>query len=110
MNLSELDMMDVATLTKTSSLTLPTGSYIYRIVPVERHLAAISSDDSLRLVDPSYLEEISSPHFSQVHAGVTCLETLEHDNFTLCTAGRDAVVKCWDLRSGQKTSEFRDGK
>ena len=110
MNLSELDIMDVATLTKTSPLTLPTGSYIYRIVPVERHLAAISSDDSLRLVDPSYLEEISSPHFSQVHAGVTCLETLEHDNHTLCTAGRDAVVKCWDLRSGQKTSEFRDGK
>ena len=110
MNLSEPDTMDVATLTKTSSLPLPTGSYIYRIVPVERHLAAISSDDSLRLVDPTYLQELSSPRFSQVHAGVTCLETLKHDNYALCTAGRDAVAKYWDLRSGQKTSEFRDGK
>ena len=102
--------MDVATLTKTSSLPLPTGSYIYKILPVERHLAAISSDDSLRLVDPTYLQEIQCPLFSQVHAGVTCLETLEHDNYALCTAGRDAVVRCWDLRSGQKTLELRDGK
>ena len=104
--------MDVATLTKTSSLPLPTGSYIYRIVPVEGYLAAISSDDSLRLVDPTCLQESSSPRFSQAqaHAGVTCLEAVAHDIHALCTAGRDAVAKCWDLRSGQTTAEFRDGQ
>ena len=77
---------------------------------MERHLAAISSDDSLRLLDPAYLQELSNPRFSKAHAGVTCLEAVAHDNHALCTAGRDAVAKRWDLRSGRTTAEFRDGK
>ena len=77
---------------------------------MEPYLAAISSDDSLRLVDPTYLQEYSSPRFSQAHAGVTCLEAVAHDNHALCTAGRDAVAKRWDLRLGQATAQFRDGK
>ena len=102
--------MKIATLTQTSSLSLPTNSYVYEIVPVEAHIAAISSDDSLRLVDRTTLRELSTPLFSQVHKGVTCLESLETNKYSLCTAGRDALVRLWDLRSGRISSEFSDGK
>lgn len=102
--------MQVAALTTTSSLSLPANSYIYRIVPVGSRLAAISSDDSLRIIDPNTLQESSDGIVKDVHAGVTCLETIDNDHNSILTAGRDATTRCWDLRSGKKTAEFGDGK
>jgi WD40 repeat protein len=102
--------MQFAALTTTSSLSLPADSYIYRIVSVGATLAAISSDDSLRIIDPSTLQEVSDGIVKNVHAGVTCLERIDNDHNTILTAGRDAAIRCWDLRSGKKTSEFSDGK
>jgi len=102
--------MRTATLTKISLLSLPADSYIYRTVPVGEKLAAISSDDSLRIVDPSTLQEVSDGILKDSHAGVTCLEGIDNDGNTLMTAGRDAAIRCWDLRSGKKTLEFSDGK
>ena len=101
-----------ATLTTTSSLSLPTDSYIYKIVQVNNSLlAAISSDDSLRLLQLETLQEIGGGVVEKVHAGVTCLQVVDHDpNGLLMTAGRDAVVRSYDLRTGgQETLQLGDG-
>ncbi|MCJ1459316.1 hypothetical protein MMC28_009693 [Mycoblastus sanguinarius] len=98
--------MKIAALTATSSLSLPTDSYIYRVLPVKSTLAAISSDDSLRLIDSATLREISGGILDRVHDGVTCLTNLDSDQNSLLTAGRDAAVRCWDLRSGKKRFEL----
>lgn len=103
--------MRLANLTTTSSLSLPPGSYIYKIIPVNAHLAAISSDDSLRLIDPQTLREIASGGvLKKVHDGVSCLQAVDHDPNSVLTAGRDAVVCHYDLRVGQKTMHFSDGQ
>ena len=101
--------MKIAALTATSSLSLPTDSYIYRVLPVKSTLAAISSDDSLRLIDSATLREISGGILDRVHDGVTCLTNLDSDQNSLLTAGRDAAVRCWDLRSGKKRFELLNG-
>ena len=103
-------MMRLASLTATSILSLPADSYIYKIVQVNGHLAAISSDDSLRLIDPKTLREIASGVLKNVHDGVTCLQAVDHDPNSLLTAGRDAVVRRYDLRVGQKTMQLSDGQ
>ena len=85
-------------------------SYIYKILQVNSNLAAISSDDSLRIIDSTSLKEIAGGVLKNVHAGVTCLEAPENDKNVFLTAGRDAVVRSWDLRSGRSTLELSDGK
>lgn len=102
--------MHTANLTEKSLLSLLENSYVYKILPVNNgHLAAISSDDSLRIVDARTLQEISGGTLRNVHHGVTCLEPVANDPASVCTAGRDGTVKRWDLRSGKSTLEFRDG-
>lgn len=102
--------MKVASLTTTSSLSLPVDSYIYKVVHVNGNLAAISSDDSLRLIDLETLREITGGVLKNVHDGVTCLQTVDHDPNCVLTAGRDAAVQQHDLRSGQKTMQLGDGQ
>ena len=102
--------MRLARLTTTSSLTLPADSYIYEVVKINGNLAAISSDDSLRLVDLRTLQEIADAVLKNVHDGVTCLQAVDHDPSGLLTAGRDAVVQRYDMRLGQKTMQFGDGQ
>ncbi|KAF6234942.1 hypothetical protein HO173_006872 [Letharia columbiana] len=102
--------MRFASLTTTSISSLPADSYIYKIVIVNGNLAAISSDDSLRLLDLQTLREIAGGVLNNVHDGVTCLQVVDHDPHSLLTAGRDAVVRRYDLRSGQKTMQFGSDK
>ena len=112
--------MRFANLTTTSSLSLPPNTYIYQITPVTTHLlAAISSDDSLRLIDPSTLQEITTTSgggggrgvLQNVHSGVTSLQAVHDDPNGLLTAGRDGMVCRYDLRIGmKKTMQFSDGK
>lgn len=102
--------MRFASLTTTSLLSLPADSYIYEIVHVNGNLAAISSDDSLRLIDLQTLREIPGGVLNNVHEGVTCLQIVDPDPNSLLTAGRDAVVQRHDLRSGQKTMQLGDGQ
>ena len=99
--------MRVASLTATSSLSLPANSYIYQIVNVNDKLAAISSDDSLRLIDLQSLREIDGGVLNNVHDGVTCLRLVDHEPNCLLTAGRNGVVQGYDLRFGQKTMQLR---
>ena len=102
--------MRVASLTTTSSLSFATDSYIYKIVHVNGNLAAISSDDSLRLIDLETLREIAGGVLRNVHDGVTCLQSVDQDPNSVLTAGRDAVVQRYDLRLGQKTMQLGDGQ
>ena len=102
--------MRLASLTTTSFLSLPANSYIYRIVHVNGNIAAISSDDSLRLIDINTLREIAGGVLNNVHDGITCLQVVDDDPYGLLTAGRDAVVQRYDLRSGQKIMQVSDGQ
>lgn len=102
--------MRLANLTTTSSLRLPADSYIYEIAQVNGSLAAISSDDSLRLIDLKTLRETAGGVLLNVHDGVTCLRAVDNDPNGLLTAGRDAVVQRYDLRIGQKTMQISDGQ
>lgn len=106
--------METATLQTSSSLFLPPESYIYRLQPVNNAgalIAAISSDDSLRLFDLERLGAIESTAvdcaahnaLKDIHKGVTCLEAFgPQQEYCVLTAGRDGAVRGWDLRSGKK--------
>ena len=78
--------------------------YIYQIQNL-RHgdeLAALCSDDSVRAFQPASLASAPSWVLPTNHEGVTQLRTQRWDNQALIlTAGRDGVVKAWDLRMCQ---------
>ncbi|KAL6713822.1 hypothetical protein ACLMJK_008316 [Lecanora helva] len=110
--------MPTATPLHTSPLSLPPETYIYSLLPLSPPptplLAAISSDNSLRFVDPHTLTEIPDGVFEDVHegdGGVTCLanEEGEGSGGLVFTAGRDGVIRGWDGRvRGGKIGEWRD--
>ena len=70
-------------------------------------LATTTSDDSLRMLDPTTLQLVAC--INRVHDGVTCLKPFDADQASILTAGRDAVVRCWDLRSGKAELELGNG-
>ena len=90
----------------SSSLSLPSGTYIYSIVPVSTRLAALSSDDSIRVFDKSTLTLLPGGCLSSVHDGVTCISVYDETTGELATAGKDGRLRCWDVRSGKKVVEF----
>ncbi|OKL56014.1 hypothetical protein UA08_08640 [Talaromyces atroroseus] len=95
--------MHVLHQTAASSLSLPSGSYIYAIAAAPSHFAAISSDDSLRLFDGQSLQPLAITS-AKAHDGVTALKEFHGsttDTYLLATAGRDGAVRLWDVRSGQ---------
>ncbi|KAL9103604.1 MAG: hypothetical protein Q9163_001368 [Psora crenata] len=78
----------------TSRLSLPAASYVYKIVRCldSTRVGAISSDDSIRIVEATTLQETTGGVLSKVHAGVTCLESVKDQAHVLVTAGRDATL------------------
>lgn len=104
--------MIMASQSSVSSLSLPPDTYIFDITAVRgtSWLAAISSDDSLRVVDATTLREASRPAKGfGVHTGVTCLRPIDDQAGKVLTAGRDGLARLWDLRSGAAQVELRDG-
>ncbi|KAL2006552.1 hypothetical protein VTN00DRAFT_9220 [Thermoascus crustaceus] len=99
--------------TSSSSLSLPSGSYIYSICPASPgSFATISSDDSLRLLDASSLKLLN---VAKTHKGVTCLREYGSAAGTgqqlLATSGRDGKVRLWDARgSGSPALEMETAK
>ncbi|KAJ5624925.1 hypothetical protein N7510_001234 [Penicillium lagena] len=85
-----------------SSLSLPTDSYIYSLTPAAPgSFAAISSDDSLRVLDAANLDRGSVIARKTHDGGVTALRTYSSgDAQLLATAGRDGRVRLWDARAG----------
>ncbi|KAL8842609.1 MAG: hypothetical protein Q9176_002566 [Flavoplaca citrina] len=88
------------------SAPLNPDTYIYKILPISTDLVSISSDDSLRILDPLTLEVYGSVH--GLHDGVTCLSGFR-DRLVL-TAGRDGLVKCIDLRIRSTAFELSEAE
>jgi WD40 repeat protein len=92
----------------SSNLSAPEGTYIYSIARASpTSLAAASSDDCLRTLDPATLQVQSV--IKDVHKdGITCLKTV--DAGILATGGQDGVVKIWDTRQpGKAAAVFKNG-
>ncbi|KAK6496707.1 hypothetical protein TWF481_001695 [Arthrobotrys musiformis] len=91
----------------SSPISSPEGTYHYTFSRLGPYLSVISSDDHIRILDPTTLQIItttfnpSDPSF-KLHDGITCLTSFdgENDPNLLLTAGRDGSAKLWDLRQG----------
>ncbi|KAH7413625.1 WD40-repeat-containing domain protein [Phaeosphaeria sp. MPI-PUGE-AT-0046c] len=95
---------------------LPPNSYIYKIISTAARqdpltyskldqLAIISSDDSLRFLDPSSLS--ATGVIKNVNDKVTCLERAnDAPSNVVATAGRDGKIRFWDQRTRQKALEI----
>lgn len=109
----------------SSNLSLLENSYVYSLVPTSvqlssnsyaplassgGHLAVLSSDDSVCVLDPSSLQLVHV--LKHVNQSVTCLKRMAplfEECRVLVTSGRDGFVRCWDTRTSSKTMEFRAG-
>ncbi|KAG9242603.1 hypothetical protein BJ878DRAFT_464063 [Calycina marina] len=80
------------------------SAYVYEILPTSAGVATISSDDSLRLLDPTRLEDAPRYLVKGVNRDVTSLRVLS-DVGIVATGGRDGRVVVTDLRSGAKAGE-----
>ncbi|KAI4237688.1 MAG: hypothetical protein LQ349_001668 [Xanthoria aureola] len=89
-----------------TSASLNPDTYIYKILPISTAMGSISSDDSLRVIDPPTLELRGT--IGGVHDGVTCLSGFR-DRLGL-TAGRDGLLKCIDLRTKNTAFELSEEK
>lgn len=108
--------MASATPIASGSAGLPPNSYIYKIISTAPRqdpltyskldqLAIISSDDSLRFLDPSNLS--ASGVIKNVNDKVTCLERAnDAPSNVVATAGRDGKIRFWDKRTRQKALEI----
>jgi WD40 repeat protein len=102
-----------------SNAGLPPNSYIYKILSTGSRqdpltysktdqLAIISSDDSLRFLDPTTLKSLPDGVIKIVNEKVTCLERAnDAPSNVVATAGRDGIVRFWDKRSRQKALEIQ---
>lgn len=90
-----------------ASAPLTPDTYIYKILLIDTNLVSISSDDSLRSIDPLTLRLDSSRTRGRIHDGVTCLRAFRERG--ILTAGRDGSVKCTDLRTNRTTLELSTG-
>lgn len=101
----------------SSDVGLPPNSYIYRIISTAARLdplsysktdqlAIISSDDSLRFLDPATLNV--NGVVKTANNSVTCLERAnDAASNVVATAGRDGLIRFWDSRSRQKVLEIQ---
>lgn len=97
----------------SSSLGLPQNTYIYQAVPVQGCLVASSSDDSIHLLDPVTLQPLPGGLIRNAHVGVTCLATAWSSSSpttsgSFVSAGRDAAIHAWDMRTRTKATSFID--
>ncbi|KAF2269333.1 WD40 repeat-like protein [Lojkania enalia] len=114
----------MASFTKSlsSDLDLPPNSYIYKILStaprqnpltyaIPDQLAVISSDDSLRFLDPVSLKVLPDGIVKNVNHSVTCLERVDdpHSNI-VATAGRDGLINFWDKRVRNKVVSIQSPK
>ncbi|KAI9744469.1 MAG: ERAD-associated protein [Claussenomyces sp. TS43310] len=88
----------------------PPETYVYDILPLGDGVAAISSDDSLRLLDPIALHAPLNV-VENVNRDVTCFAPLDGpEGLMVCTAGRDGKVCIVDPRQGAKVAEVKSDR
>ncbi|KAH4121685.1 hypothetical protein HBI56_155390 [Parastagonospora nodorum] len=105
-----------ATTVASASAGLPPNSYIYKTTSTAPRqdpltyskldqLAIISSDDSLRFLDPLTLAVNGT--IKNANDKVTCLERAnDAPSNVIATAGRDGMIRFWDKRTRQKALEI----
>ncbi|EPE30819.1 WD40 repeat-like protein [Glarea lozoyensis ATCC 20868] len=96
-----LDTTDCFRITPTSD------TYIYDIIPTEKGIVTISSDNSLRLLDPLALNTPLNT-IKNVNAEITCATVIRGDGESsslVGTAGRDGKLTLIDFRC-QKIGEI----
>jgi hypothetical protein len=103
------------TLEATDSFRIPTpDTYIYDIISIAAGVAVISSDDSLRLLDPLALNGAPINSVRMINESVTCLKAFSPNADggaeIVCTAGRDGRAVLLDPRSGSRVDEVRSGE
>ncbi|KAK5018596.1 hypothetical protein LTR60_000729 [Cryomyces antarcticus] len=87
--------------TASTTLALPAGSYIYTLLPTPAGIAALSSDDSVRLFSA---DTLAVTHvLPNTNKSVTSLKPVSAGGEVVATAGRDGVVRCWDSREAGRT-------
>jgi WD40 repeat protein len=106
----------------SSDLSLPLGSYIYKIVSTAPRqdllqygatdsLAVVSSDDALRCIDHNTLKILPGGLLTGVNKSVTCLERVDdRPGNILATAGRDGLIHFWDRRGNGKVMTIETRK
>jgi SEL1 protein len=92
------------------AIVQPPGVYIYDIASVADGVVSISSDDTLRLIDPTSLHLQPLYTVPEVNHEITCLKVLEENTSIICTAGRDGKVNILDLRQRLKVGEVHTSK
>lgn len=107
-----------ATQAASSNAGLPPNSYIYKVISTAPRqepltfskpdqLAIISSDDSLRFLDPATLNVLPGGLVQRANEKVTCLERAnDAQSNVVATAGRDGFIRFWDKRSREKALEI----
>lgn len=110
-----------------SNLGLPADSYVYTIVPTSAqdnprsrsfptlkssdHIIAVSSDASIRTLDPETLKVVNA--IQNAHSSFDTIKryaTPGTQCTTFMTCGRDGFVRGWDLRTSSKVLEFSSPK
>ncbi|KAF2023560.1 WD40 repeat-like protein [Setomelanomma holmii] len=110
--------MSQATAIANSNAGLAPNSYIYKVISTGPRqdpltyskldrLAIISSDDSLRFLDPQTLNPTPDGIVKNANEKVTCLERAnDTSGNVVATAGRDGFIRFWDKRTSQKALEI----
>lgn len=96
--------------TESYEIEKPKGTYIYDIIEVADGIVSISSEDSLRLIDPRSLSSEPLYTIPKLHNEITCLKALDTANSIVCTTGRDGKVRITDLRQRSRIAELSSSK
>ena len=96
--------------TDSCEITKPKGTYIYDIIEVADGIVSISSDGTLRLIDPRSLSTEPLYTLPKLHTDITCVKALDTGNSIVCTAGRDGKVCITDLRQRSRIAELSSSK
>lgn len=72
--------------------------YVLDILPLASGLAAIASDQTLSLFDPTRLSHGPSNRIQTAHGNLSAAKAYSAAESIVATTGEDGVVALWDLR------------
>lgn len=93
----------------SSNLSTASDTYLYTLARTGSDYATIGSDNALRIFNIPDLKKTRA--YAPAHTGISCLTTASN-NTTLCTGGRDGLIRFWDPRttSPKPTLEIQEPK